>query len=113
MSHNGHVSKAEWIRAAVERYEAPLVRYATAITHDLDRARDAVQETFLRLCATEPSRVEGHLVEWLFTVFRNRVIDSCRKEARLQPLDEIRMADVQSHDPSPADALQRQEAASE
>lgn len=113
MSQNGHLSKSDWIRAAVERYEAPLVRYAASIAHDLDRARDAVQDTFLRLCATEPSRVEGHLAEWLFTVCRNRVIDSCRKEARLQPLDEMSVAEVQSKDPSPADVLERQEAANE
>ena len=44
-------AEAEWVRAAVTRYAGPLTRYAALITGDLERARDVVQDTFVRLCA--------------------------------------------------------------
>jgi RNA polymerase sigma factor (sigma-70 family) len=39
----------EWFRTVVDRFEGPLVRYAKSITGDTERARDVVQEAFLRL----------------------------------------------------------------
>ena len=45
-----------------------------------DSARDAVQETFARLCDDPPGDVNGHLAEWLYTVCRNLSIDARRKE---------------------------------
>ncbi len=39
-----------WIRQALERHERPLVHYAARLIGDVERARDVVQETFLRLC---------------------------------------------------------------
>jgi RNA polymerase sigma-70 factor (ECF subfamily) len=74
--------KTSWLIAAVERYEAPLVRYATAIVGDPDRARDVVQDTFLRLCREKQSRIGGYLAQWLFTVCRNRSMDLRRKGRR-------------------------------
>lgn len=53
--------KAAWVRSAVDRYEAPLTRYAYAIVGDLERARDVVQDTFLRLCSQSSSRLNEHL----------------------------------------------------
>jgi RNA polymerase sigma factor (sigma-70 family) len=97
MKNNGHISKAEWIRAVLERYEGPLTRYASQVTGDLDRARDVVQDTFLKLCEQERSEIENYLAEWLFTVCRNRALDVQRKEGRMKP-----MADEEwEHHPSP------------
>jgi RNA polymerase sigma factor (sigma-70 family) len=39
----------EWFCTVVDRFEGPLVRYAKSITGDTERARDVVQEAFLRL----------------------------------------------------------------
>ncbi len=76
-----------WIDAALERYERSLVAYATRLFGgDLERARDVVQDTFLRLCKERPQSVEGHLKEWLFKVTRNRVLDVLRKENRMSGL---------------------------
>ena len=74
----------EWVRAAVRRYERPLVAYAAHITGRLDAARDVVQETFVRLCAADRADVEGRLAAWLFTVTRNGAIDYRRKERRMR-----------------------------
>ncbi len=70
-----------WIEAALARYERPLVAYARSLTGDLQRARDIVQETFLRLWQQDASAIV--LAEWLFTVCRHLAIDSWRKERRM------------------------------
>lgn len=86
----------DWIRTAVRRYEQPLVRYAAHLLGDVDRARDAAQEAFLRLCRADRSEVESHLAPWLFRVCRNLALDVKRKEARMRPM---------APDPERGDAL--------
>jgi RNA polymerase sigma-70 factor (ECF subfamily) len=53
--------KAAWVQAALERFERPLLQYAQSILQDLDRARDTVQETFMRMHKQEQTAIEGHL----------------------------------------------------
>jgi RNA polymerase sigma-70 factor (ECF subfamily) len=104
---------AEWVKAAVDRYAAPLIRYATQITGDLEQARDVVQDTFVRLCTEERGRVNAHLAQWLFTVCRNRALDVQRKENRMRPASKAEMSSQASCDPSPATQAERHEATSE
>src|SRR4051794_13394171 len=81
--------RVEWVRSAVARFERPLTQYAThVIGGDLERARDLVQEVFLRLCDQEQDGVESHLAEWLYTVCRNLAIDARRKERRMRLISE-------------------------
>jgi RNA polymerase sigma-70 factor (ECF subfamily) len=76
-----------WIHAALERHEASLVRYAAQrLGGDLERARDIVQEAFLRLCNERGEDVEAHVAEWLHRVVRNLAIDTRRKESRMKEL---------------------------
>ena len=79
-------TKSTWIVAALRRYESGLVRYAAWILGDIERARDVVQETFLRLCKEQPAQISGHLAQWLFTVCRNLAFDVRKKENRMSPL---------------------------
>src|SRR5689334_8392868 len=95
-------AQADWVRAALDRYSGPLTRYALLITGNLEQARDVVQDTFIRLCAEDRTRIEPHLAPWLFTVCRNRALDVQRKERRLNPLPETHMHAEASPDPSPA-----------
>lgn len=106
-------TKADWVHAALRQYEGPLIRYAAQITGDLDRARDVVQDTFIRLCAEERNRVEPHLAQWLFKVCRNRALDVQRKESRMKPLDEMEMNSQTSATLSPAAEMERRETNSE
>src|SRR5438132_1705975 len=69
---------AAWVRSAVERFEGPLILYASRVLGDAEAARDVVQDTFLRLCAQTRAQVDGRLAEWLFTVCRNRSLDVLR-----------------------------------
>ena len=81
-------TKSTWIVAALDRHESHLVRYATWILGDAERAREVVQETFLRLCKEQPARIGDHLAQWLFTVCRNLAFDVRKKENRMIPLTE-------------------------
>ena len=81
--------ETDWIRDVLEEYQAALTRYAMRITGDLEKARDVVQDTFLKLCRQEPARIEGHLAQWLYTVCRNRALDVKRRESRMTVLQEV------------------------
>jgi RNA polymerase sigma-70 factor (ECF subfamily) len=76
---NGH-GRAAWIAEAVERFEIPLSRYAARLVRDEDRARDVVQDTFLKLCRQDRRAMDGDLGPWLYAVCRNRAVDVLRKE---------------------------------
>lgn len=82
-------------------YESALIGYATTLLHDRDRARDVVQDTFIRLCQQEVSQVRDHLKSWLFTVCRNRALDLLRKDHRLQPLEDSHWQTVAEPGPPP------------
>jgi len=111
MQHGNEPNRAEWMRSVLAQHEGPLLRYATRITGDLERARDVVQDTFLRLCREQPERLNSHLTEWLFTVCRNRALDVVRKEARTRPLTDIDLSSRPGADPSPAHSAERHEVA--
>ncbi len=87
------------ITEALDRYERPLISYAREITGDLESARDAVQETFLRLSRQDVAALEPRLRAWLFLVCRNCALDHRRKVVRFTDdgIDD-RQA---SEDPSP------------
>ena len=102
-------SKPDWMRSVVERFEGPLVRYAQRITGDIERARDVVQETFMRFCAEDRNKLEGHLAEWLFTVCRNRAVDVRRKESRMSPLTKDLAGRCESRDAAPSAAIEHRE----
>lgn len=104
-------TKADWVRKALAEHESSLLRYAASITGDTDQARDIVQETFIRLCDEEPEQLSGRLAEWLFTVCRNRALDTQRKEKRMTPITELDMATRESTEPSPALAAEQKESA--
>jgi RNA polymerase sigma-70 factor (ECF subfamily) len=106
---NDASAKAEWVRSALRRHETSLLRYAASITGDAERARDIVQETFVKLCGEEKEKLDGRLSEWLFTVCRNRALDVQRKEKRMTPLTEMDLETRESAEPSPSLAAEQNE----
>ncbi len=75
------VSPRELVESAQADYEGPLTGYAAGLLGgDWDRARDVVQDTFIKLHRQDPSMIQGRLKSWLYTVCRNRSIDILRKE---------------------------------
>ena len=79
---NDAVTNADWVRQALNDYERPLIQFAYRLTGDRETARDVVQDTFVKLCSTEPAKLNGRLAPWLFTVCRNRAYDVRKKYAR-------------------------------
>jgi RNA polymerase sigma factor (sigma-70 family) len=109
MSRILDVEQEQWVSDAVVRFQGPLTLYASRLLHDAESARDVVQETFLKLCASERSSIDGHLAEWLFTVCRNRALDVLRKEQRMSQLREEHVVRCLSPGPAPLEAAERQE----
>ena len=104
-----HESTA-FVHNAVERHQAPLLRYATRLLGgDVEGARDVVQDTFVRLMAQPPEQIDGHVVEWLFTVCRNRTLDVLRKDGRMKRFAEGQEERLIAAGPKPGRELERAE----
>jgi RNA polymerase sigma factor (sigma-70 family) len=102
----------DWITSAVQRLQGPLILYVARWVRETERARDVVQDAFLRLCEQDRSAVEPHLAEWLYTVCRNKALDVVRKESRVKPMDEHCARSITQADLSPAHAVEQKESAS-
>jgi RNA polymerase sigma-70 factor (ECF subfamily) len=112
MTPNQDDNAVEWLRSVMDRHEPALLRFAGRILGDAERARDVVQETFLRLLESGRAGQDDHLAEWLFTVCRNGALDVCRKERRMSLMGEQRERDQVSGEASPpASAALHEEAA--
>jgi RNA polymerase sigma-70 factor (ECF subfamily) len=82
----------------VDHYEGLLIHYAARLLGgDVDRARDVVQDTFLKLWTADRAGIDGHLGQWLYRVCRNGALDVRRKEARMTTLQETH-AEVEADD---------------
>jgi RNA polymerase sigma-70 factor (ECF subfamily) len=104
-----HEHAENFVQTAVADYQAPLTRYAARLVGDPDRARDIVQDTFVKLMAQPRTEVDGHIAEWLFTVCRHRALDVLRKEGRMKRFEEGEMERVAAEEPRPASALEAAE----
>lgn len=100
---------ADLVTFAMERHEAALIRYAASILGDVERAREVVQDTFLKLCAAAPEKIRDHLAQWLFTVCRNRAFDVRQKDVRLSPLTDIDLETRPARGPRPLADLEQQQ----
>src|SRR5205085_12417255 len=60
--------RREWVLAALDKFEARLLRYAKRLLADADQARDVVQFVFLRLCDQSAEKIGDRLAQWLYTV---------------------------------------------
>jgi RNA polymerase sigma-70 factor (ECF subfamily) len=102
---------SDWITPLLLRYEGPLLRYAQKLMNCPDKARDVVQETFLRLCREPTISRESHVAEWLFTVCRNYALDLKRKERRMNPAASAELGNTQSPALEPDRAAEHNETA--
>ncbi len=105
--------EAEWFAEVVRDLERPLLRYAFTLIRDYDRAKDAVQETFLELVKCTASVDHGRPAPWLFTVCRARSVDRVRKESRMKALPTADLAERASSVAPPDTAVLALEASAE
>ena len=100
----------EQMAALLQRFERPLLQYATRILGDSDRARDVVQETFVKLQQEDRVELDHAPAKWLFTVCRNSALNICRKEKRMTYLDQELLETRESEQPAPYENLEAKEA---
>jgi RNA polymerase sigma-70 factor (ECF subfamily) len=105
------VETGQSVEEVLRRFEVPLVQYAARITGDKERARDVVQETFIKFQRNGALSREGETATWLFTVCRNGALNICRKERRMMYLDEEVIGSLESEQSMPSDQLEQREAA--
>jgi RNA polymerase sigma-70 factor (ECF subfamily) len=69
--------------ALVDRYRAPVTRFAYRLTHDADEAHDIAQDAFLRAFrGLRDFRTDRPFARWLFVIARNASLDSIRRRRR-------------------------------
>lgn len=102
-------SATDFVQAAVVEFQTPLTRYAARLVGDPDRARDIVQDTFVKLMAQSSEGLNGHLAEWLFTVCRHRALDVLRKEGRMRRFEDGQVERVTADEPRPSRAIESAE----
>jgi len=97
------ITREDFVKQALSDYESPLLGYATTFLHDIERARDVVQDTFIRLYHQDVEKVREGVKAWLFTVCRNRALDVLRKEKRMVGLEEEQVSRLRSERRTPAE----------
>lgn len=102
-------TREEFVKQALRDFESPLIGYAVGFLHDVERARDVVQDTFIRLYQQDIEKIRKGLKTWLFTVCRNRALDVIRKEKRIVGLGDDEMARLPSSRRSPAERADLEE----
>jgi RNA polymerase sigma factor (sigma-70 family) len=99
-----------FLERTIAEQQPPLIRYATRLLGgDADRARDVVQDTFVKFMAQPVEAVNGHAVEWLFTVCRHRALDVLRKEGRMKRFAEGEAERVTAGEARPGRELENAE----
>lgn len=111
--NNGHAVSADWLQEILLKYEGDLLRYAQRIVGNPEQAQDVVQETFLKLWRQNRAEIDGHLVEWLYTVCRNQAVDVRRKEQRMHTLADESWAARETTDPTPGTVVERRDSAAQ
>ncbi|PAZ03951.1 MAG: hypothetical protein CAK88_13035 [Verrucomicrobiia bacterium AMD-G2] len=102
-------TQEQFIEWALKEYERPLIGYAQGFVHDWERARDVVQDTFIRLCQQDVAKVRDGVKTWLFTVCRNRALDVLRKDSRLVEMDEKKLGKIPANTVSASSLLEKEE----
>lgn len=107
-------STAQAVEEALQRHERGLVLAAVRLLGDLERARDVVQESFLRLLRHPEVLADPDpetTARWLYTVCRNQALDVLRKERRMTPLSEERERLEPAGEPGPDSRLEAADSA--
>ena len=99
--------REELVHVGLVEFESALIGYAASIVKDEDRAKDVVQDTFIKLYEQDPEKVKGSLKAWLFTVCRNRCFDLIRKEKRMINVEDDQLTVIRDAGDDPSRAAER------
>ena len=98
--------RLETISRLVEEYSRRLVAYSRLICRDADLARDAVSDTFLKLCELDNIDVKT-IGAWLYRTCRNQTIDILRKRKFIAEFDELQISEL-AEEPLSSDCMQKE-----
>ena len=99
--------REELVHVGLVEFESALIGYAASIVKDEDRAKDVVQDTFIKLYEQDPEKVKESLKAWLFTVCRNRCFDIIRKEKRMVNIGDDQLTVIRDAGDDPSRAAER------
>ena len=99
--------REELVHRALIEFESALIGYAASIVKDEGRAKDVVQDTFIKLYEQDPEKVKESLKAWLFTVCRNRCFDILRKEKRMVNVEDDQLTVIRDVADDPSRAAER------
>ena len=99
--------REELVHVGLVEFESALIGYAASIVKDEDRAKDVVQDTFIKLYEQDPEKVKESLKAWLFTVCRNRCFDIIRKEKRMINVEDDQLTVIRDAGDDPSRAAER------
>ena len=99
--------REELVHRALIEFESALIGYAASIVKDEGRAKDVVQDTFIKLYEQDPEKVKESLKAWLFTVCRNRCFDILRKEKRMVNVEDDQLTVIRDAGDDPSRAAER------
>ena len=103
-SKSMQVTSRELVELAQSEFQGPLTGYAAGLLGgDWERARDVVQDTFIKLHKQDPDLIKGKLKSWLYTVCRNRAIDVLRKENPMLTSAGEAFENLDDNTPTPAE----------
>lgn len=81
------IGDKELFAKLIDRYEAKLIRYATYLMHDQDRAADAVQESFIKVFINlNVFDVKKKFSSWIYRIVHNEVMNLHKKHRVETPL---------------------------
>ena len=107
LENNIAVEREKIVNRALIEFESALIGYAASIVKDEDRAKDVVQDTFIKLYEQDPEKVKESLKAWLFTVCRNRCFDVIRKEKRMINVEDDQLTVIRDVEDDPSRAAER------
>ena len=107
LENNIAVEREKIVHRALIEFESALIGYAASIVKDEDRAKDVVQDTFIKLYEQDPEKVKESLKAWLFTVCRNRCFDVIRKEKRMINVEDDQLTVIRDVEDAPSRAAER------
>ena len=77
------IDQDDFVRKAIADFESPLIGYAVGFLHDVERARDVVQDTFIKAYRKlESFQHQSSFSTWLYRIAVNTALDFLKRAGR-------------------------------
>lgn len=92
-----------------DRYGPTIYAFAYRLTGNRDDAADLAQDVFVRVYRNLDRYEPGTFDGWLYRITKNLFLDTLRRRRRfrMEPLPEVEAQEPVTHEPGPADVVER------